>query len=151
MQQYVCGFLVSPDRSRVLLIRKNRPAWQKGRLNGVGGKLEAGETPFQAMVREFREEAGLTVESWRHGVTLTGVPTEADPKGWQGHFFIAVATAEQFSSWRSLTDEQLEVHTLASLPRGESGVIPNLHWLIPLLLDDEASHFRKYTVTVAPK
>jgi 8-oxo-dGTP diphosphatase len=45
MQTYACGFLFSLDRTRVLLIRKRRPAWQAGRLNGVGGKIEPGETP----------------------------------------------------------------------------------------------------------
>ena len=39
MQEYVCGLLFSVDRTRVLLIRKRRPAWQAGRLNGVGGKV----------------------------------------------------------------------------------------------------------------
>jgi 8-oxo-dGTP pyrophosphatase MutT (NUDIX family) len=54
--RYVVGFLFSEDESRVLLVWKNRPAWQDGKLNGVGGKIEAGETPLQAMEREFKEE-----------------------------------------------------------------------------------------------
>jgi len=54
--RYVVGFLFSEDQSRVLLVWKNRPAWQNGKLNGVGGKIEAGETPLQAMEREFKEE-----------------------------------------------------------------------------------------------
>ena len=43
-QQYVCGFLFSRDRARVLLIRKRRPAWQAGKLNGLGGndRLDGG-------------------------------------------------------------------------------------------------------------
>ena len=38
IQHYACGFLFSQDRTRVVLIRKRRPAWQAGKLNGVGGK-----------------------------------------------------------------------------------------------------------------
>ena len=34
---YACGFLFSDDRRHVVLIRKRRPAWQAGKLNGVGG------------------------------------------------------------------------------------------------------------------
>ncbi len=55
---YVVGFRFSPDLRRVVLIRKNRPDWQKGLLNGVGGRIEADETPERAMAREFAEEAG---------------------------------------------------------------------------------------------
>lgn len=54
--RFVLGFLFSEDGSRVLLVWKNRPAWQNGKLNGVGGKIEPGETPLQAMKREFLEE-----------------------------------------------------------------------------------------------
>jgi 8-oxo-dGTP pyrophosphatase MutT (NUDIX family) len=39
-----------------LLICKNRPAWPRDKLNGLGGKIEEGETPQQAMEREHREE-----------------------------------------------------------------------------------------------
>jgi 8-oxo-dGTP diphosphatase len=41
------------------LILKDKPAWQVGRLNLPGGKVEEGETPLQAVVRELEEEAGF--------------------------------------------------------------------------------------------
>ena len=61
MQEYVVGFLFDEDARRyhktghgnVVLIEKNRPAWQAGRLNGVGGHIEIGETPDEAISREF--------------------------------------------------------------------------------------------------
>jgi 8-oxo-dGTP pyrophosphatase MutT (NUDIX family) len=46
---------------QVLLINKDRPAWQKGRLNLPGGRIEEGETPVQAAIRELMEETGLKV------------------------------------------------------------------------------------------
>ena len=125
MEGYVCGFLFSPDRSRVLLIRKRRPAWQAGRPNGVGGKMEPGETPAQALRREFREESGLDVPEarWQHVVTLAG-------PDWRGYFF---RTFGDPGGARAATDEPLEVHPVSQLP---PDVIPNLNWIIPLLLDD---------------
>jgi hypothetical protein len=36
-QEYVCGFMFSPDHQVVLLVKKNRPDWQAGRYNGAGG------------------------------------------------------------------------------------------------------------------
>lgn len=57
--QYVLGIMFSEDEERVLAIWKNRPDWQAGKLNGIGGKIEDGETPIEAMRREFREETGF--------------------------------------------------------------------------------------------
>lgn len=36
---------------------KNKPDWQKGCLNGIGGKIEEGEKPIDAVFRELEEEA----------------------------------------------------------------------------------------------
>lgn len=43
----------------VLLIRKKR-GLGAGNFNAPGGKLEPGETPWEAAVRETREEVGIT-------------------------------------------------------------------------------------------
>jgi 8-oxo-dGTP diphosphatase len=45
MNKYVVGFLFNSDTNKVCLIKKNRPQWQKGRLNGVGGHIEDGKAP----------------------------------------------------------------------------------------------------------
>ena len=42
-----------------------------GRWNGVGGKLDAGETPEECMIREIKEETGISVSS----VSYKGVVT----------------------------------------------------------------------------
>jgi mutator protein MutT len=44
---------------RVLLIRKKR-GLGAGKINAPGGKLEPGETPLQAAIRETQEEIGVT-------------------------------------------------------------------------------------------
>lgn len=48
--------------TEVCLAMKKR-GFGEGKWNGVGGKLEAGETPHQAAVREAEEEMGIFVES----------------------------------------------------------------------------------------
>jgi 8-oxo-dGTP diphosphatase len=42
----------------ILLIRKKR-GFGAGKINGPGGRIEPGETPLEAAVRETREELGI--------------------------------------------------------------------------------------------
>jgi hypothetical protein len=53
---YTCTFCFAGDS--VLLLRKAKPEWQAGKLNGIGGKVELGEDIMTATKRELREETG---------------------------------------------------------------------------------------------
>lgn len=87
--KYVVGIVY--NKENVLLISKKRPAWQAGMLNGIGGKIEPGENPLQAMIRECKEECNLDIENWevlktvsfRKDETLTYFKAYSDMKGWK--------------------------------------------------------------------
>lgn len=64
-----CSLVFIVDGARVLLIRKKR-GLGKGKWNGPGGRLEAGETPAACGVREVREEVGLRVTALEAAGTL---------------------------------------------------------------------------------
>lgn len=66
MKTYVLGFAFSSDLNSLVLIHKNKPDWQKGKLNGIGGSVEAHEPAKAAMQREFAEEAGVMMPVWDH-------------------------------------------------------------------------------------
>ena len=61
---YVAGFLFSEGLTTIALIEKQKPTWQKGKHNAIGGKIEPNETADEAMRREFREETGFDVPNW---------------------------------------------------------------------------------------
>ncbi len=46
------------QKESILLLNRERAAWM-GFWNGIGGKLEAGETPRESMLREIEEETLL--------------------------------------------------------------------------------------------
>lgn len=139
MQEYVCGFAIDRTASWVLLIKKNRPEFQKGKWNGIGGKIEPGETPIAAMVREFREECGVetTPEQWTHTITMHGQGDEATPEraaGFRVHYFRMFTDLVKMR-FESTTDELVNV---ASYHAGlwDRPTLDNMKWIFPLQLNE---------------
>jgi 8-oxo-dGTP diphosphatase len=114
----VIGYLFD-GWGNVLLIEKNHPEWQKGRLNGIGGKIERGETPLQAMVREFQEEAGATVNSWREFAVMTGDRYKLNLFTTRENVEIHPSTDEGIISW----------YPADNLP---ANTLPNARFLVPM-------------------
>jgi 8-oxo-dGTP diphosphatase len=63
----------------------------EGKWNGLGGKLEPGESPEQCAIREVREESGLEIAAPR----LRGLLLFADFK--EDDWYVWVFTAQDFS------------------------------------------------------
>lgn len=106
MIHYVVGLIVDKF-DYVLLIRKNRPEWQAGRLNGIGGRVEEGETPYEAMVRECSEECGLGLYNWLQLGTVT------NNTNYTLYYFIAETS--NIIAAKSMTDEEVEIYHLDHL------------------------------------
>lgn len=134
MTSYVAGFMFSTDGEEVALILKLRPTWQAGKLNGIGGHIETGETPLAAIVREFEEETGLATSpiQWWPFATLAG-------DDFTVHFF---TTQGPVYDLRSTTDERVTVVPWKHVD--VTVAIPNLTWLLPMaksVVHERASAF----------
>jgi 8-oxo-dGTP diphosphatase len=143
IKKMVVGLCFSEDLTRVVLIKKERPDWQKGLLNGVGGKLEKGETPLTAIIREFEEEAGVktTPEDWQQFAQMKGA-------GWQVTYFRCFNNA-YVDSVKTKTDETVVVSEVSFDMLSDLGV-SNLHWLVGLALDDDQPRIST-TITYRPE
>lgn len=62
MSQGVAAICFIFDGERILLMQAS---WAGNRWSVIGGKVEPGETPDQAVVREVWEETGLTLVGYR--------------------------------------------------------------------------------------
>lgn len=109
-QKYVVGFAFNIDKSKILMIKKTKPIWQFGLLNGVGGKIESDEKPISAMIREFKEETDLdTVEdNWfYHGVYSND--------GFDLHIYYASFSDEFLNKFHTMTEENVELISIQNL------------------------------------
>lgn len=128
VEDYVCGLMFT-SYNFVMLIRKARPEWQAGRFNGIGGKVEDGEFPVNAMVREFREETGVdtVTHNWRMFANVV------NKDGSIVHFFVGHMTG--VPAITACEEEPVSLFSIRDLP---ANVINNIRWLIPLALDYSA-------------
>ena len=60
----------------MLLRNKKKTDPSKGKWIGVGGKFEPGETPEQCLLREVKEETGLTLTSYKRRALITFISDE---------------------------------------------------------------------------
>lgn len=135
MIEYVVGFLFSPDLEKVVLIRKTHPDWQKGLLNGPGGKVEDGETPYDAMVREFKEETGQQITDFYEFFCLTG----SRNCGYVVHFF--VARSSYFHKAKTKGDEEVVVSPLGFLNRSPKyRLVNNAEFMVLMARYVESGH-----------
>lgn len=116
--------MFDPSFSFVALIEKLKPEWQRGKLNGIGGKVEEKESAAQAMAREFREETGIETnpDDWRRvaGIHEPGVTVDV---------FACVHT--EICRVESTTDEQVGIWSVKDYGL-YADTIPNLRWMIPM-------------------
>jgi 8-oxo-dGTP diphosphatase len=123
-KKYCVGFLFDPTLSKVVLIRKQKPEWQDGLLNGVGGKIgdvHAKETPLQAMHREFKEEAGVEGLEWTQYLNLKTPHSDL-------YFFRAVGNVHRATTQLDEVVSVFEVHDVMD----RCDTMPNLRWCIQM-------------------
>lgn len=128
MQHYVVGFVFDHERQRVVLVRKNRPTFQAGLLNGVGGKIEPGESNFSAIKRECAEECDLHIEDWHHVASVCA-------RDYQIDVWSAVC---DLSGAKTVTDENIEIHSVHDLFK--LPCLSNLPMLLAIARDVSSSH-----------
>lgn len=116
MQKYVAGLAFNESRKQVAMVLKNRPGWQAGQFNGIGGKVEEGEDFLDAMVREFDEETGVRIapEQWTHIGSIHGPDFEV-------RFYRAVTNA--VLQCRTTTDEEIQLLPVSMLQ--DYPLVPN--------------------------
>lgn len=124
-QEYVAGFMIDGS-GRVVLVEKRRgPPALIGKWNAVGGKVEPGESPFDAMRREWAEETGDEERRpWQRVCTVRG-------HGFRCHFYrVFVDRLPDLPGFND-SGEPLAVEHV-NYPVSDEYHAPDLKWLMPL-------------------
>ena len=125
MKNYVVGFMFDESGENIVLIKKNKPDWQKGKFNGVGGKIEIEEKPKDAMIREFKEETGVVYHNWDNFLTIQYNDCIV--------YFFKAFDQKAFSYADTTEEEEIWKFAINDLPVDD--LIFNLNWIIFLARD----------------
>lgn len=122
------------DGDRVLLIEKKR-GLGRGLYNGVGGKVEKGETPIEAAIRECEEEIGIEPKK----VDWMGLLEFYNDNKLYG--YVHVFLAHEYVGEAKETDEAKPIwFNVESLPYDRMWE-DDIYWL-PLVLDKKKIYGR---------
>ena len=103
-------YVIDKSQNKTLMIHrvKKENDYHEGKWNGLGGKLELGESPEDCVIREIKEEAGLIIKNPRmHGfITFPNFDKVDD-------WYVFIFTAEDFKG------------NLIDSPEGNLKWIPN--------------------------
>lgn len=119
----------------ILMLHRRFPPNQ-GLWNGVGGHIEPGETPRQAVIREVREETGYQLEDVKFAGLLTWEGFEIPPGGLL--IFTAEVPHKDFVSNHEGDLAWVSVDWACSSPE----VVDNIHVFLPrILAGEEPRHY----------
>ena len=111
----------------MLLLHRRHPP-NAGLWNGIGGKLNPGEDPYAACIREVSEESGLRID---HPVlrALLVISVKSTGDLWVLFTFAAPAPPKEPVSSEEGELRWIELDALGTLP-----VLPDLPLLLPYIL-----------------
>lgn len=126
------------DRNSIILVKKNAPDWQIGKLNLPGGKLEDGESFGDAAHRELKEETGYeAIKMKLMGFIHDGGDPTKDFREHEGSeiacFRATISKDAGDISPRPEETEQVAWHRWNKVYTSRR-LIPNLRVIVPLML-----------------
>lgn len=136
------GYVISADRQKTLLVHRNKRSEDQhfGKYNGLGGKMEPGESIHDCITREIFEEAGIVSEEVNLRGTINWTGFGPNGEDWFGFIY----RIDRFSGTPSTVNVEGElvwysIDDLLSLPMWEGD-----RFFLPMVFDDDPRVFHGY-------
>ncbi|WP_156288692.1 NUDIX hydrolase [Oceanobacillus salinisoli] len=140
MLEYTIGFIKRGNE--ILLLNREKSSWM-GRWNGVGGKLEANETPTMCIQREIKEETGIVI----HDAAYKGMVTwEVDSSHVGGMYAYIAEVPEDYTYHTPIkTDEGiLDWKKIDWVLHPKNEGIANLKYYLTKMLEDDRMYEHRF-------
>jgi len=100
MYQTTLCYILQEDKVLMLHRVRKKNDVNKDKWIGIGGKFEGNETPDECLLREAKEETGLTLKRWKCRGIITFLPGEP----FEGEYMY-LFTADEFEGELKTCDE----------------------------------------------
>lgn len=136
MLKYTIGFIKRGNE--ILLLNREASTWM-GSWNGVGGKLEAKETPLECILREVREETGIILENMQFkGIVTWKVDNQYD--GGMYAFVGEVPVTHEYQTPIKTDEGILDWKKIDWIFHPENTGVANLQYFLEEMLQDEENY-----------
>ena len=135
------AYIVSPDKSHVLLIFRNaRPEDPAlGKYNGLGGKVERHENVADSLARELFEEAAITPTETHFRGTISWPGFGKNGEDWLA--FVFIVTEWDGEPAKQNPEGTLAWHPVTKLLSGELPTWAGDKHFLPLVFDTDPRPF----------
>ena len=128
--------------NEILMLNRESSSWM-GMWNGVGGKLEKDETPLQCILREVKEETGISLIDVEYkGNVIWGV--DESYSGGMYLFIAELPTTYEYPTPIKMEEGILDWKNIDWLLHPENMGVANLKYFFPKLLNDPHIYDHKF-------
>lgn len=125
--------------NEILLLNREKSSWM-GCWNGIGGKLEAQESPREAMIREIEEETGIRHYDLHFKGLVTWSGDNFDFGGMYA-YIAEVPNSFEYATPKKTDEGILDWKTFEwIMDKNNVGIVSNIPITLPMMLNEAHSY-----------
>jgi 8-oxo-dGTP diphosphatase len=135
-EQVICAnIFIRKDDQYLVLRRSPAKKYAPNVIHPFGGKVDPGENPFEAAVREVKEETGVNVKNMR----LEAVIQEIEPHLGEPYNWLIFHFSADYNDGELISTEEGEMVWLNADEIKAAELFPSVRLLIDHILDESTS------------